>query len=290
METVTSRDGTSIAFDRVGTGSPLVLVAGALQRAIDLRTAQLAELLAADFAVYHYDRRGSGDSADKAPYDVDREIDDIDALIEHAGEFAVVFGISSGAVLALQAACAGVAIRKLALYEPPFIVDDSPALPADYLPFIVDDSPALPADYPRTLTKLVETERRGEAVAYFLTDALGLPDELVAAMRAEPFWPAFANVAHTLVYDGAVMADTSSGSLTPLEQWSPLNVPTLVLDGGESAECQRTACDLLAAMLSRAERQTLTGQAHEVNPNVLAPVLFEFFTAGNGVTAGLTAS
>jgi pimeloyl-ACP methyl ester carboxylesterase len=148
MQTVTSRDGTSIAFDRVGTGSPLVLVGGALRhRAIDPRTAKLAELLAADFAVYHYDRRGRGDSADKAPYDVDREIEDIDALIEHAGEFAVVFGISSGAVLALRAAYAGVAIRKLALYEPPFIVDDS--------------RPPLPADYQCTLTELAGSKRVG---------------------------------------------------------------------------------------------------------------------------------
>jgi pimeloyl-ACP methyl ester carboxylesterase len=277
METVTSRDGTSIAFDRVGTGSPLVLVAGALEhRAIDLRTAQLAELLAADFAVYHYDRRGPGDSADKAPYDVDREIEDIDALIEDAGEFAVVFGISSGALLALQAACAGLAIRKLALYAPPFIVDDSAA--------------PLPADYLRTLNELAETERRSDAVAFFLTEAVGLTDELVAAMRAEPFWPAFADVAHTVAYDAAVISDTHSGSPTPLEQWSTLNVPTLVLDGSESPVHQRIACDLLAAMLSRAERQTLAGQSHEVNPDVLAPVLLEFFTVGNGVTAGLTAA
>src|SRR5262245_36426832 len=122
MGIVTSRDGTSIAFDRIGMGSPLVLVGGALQyRAIDRRTAQLAELLAAEFAVYHYDRRGRGDSADRATYAVDREIEDLDAVIAHAGEMAVVFGSSSGAVLALRAAYAGVAIRKLALYEPPFI-------------------------------------------------------------------------------------------------------------------------------------------------------------------------
>jgi pimeloyl-ACP methyl ester carboxylesterase len=267
MKTVTSRDGTSIAFDRIGTGSPLILVGGALQhRAIDERTAHLAELLAAEFAVYHYDRRGRGDSTDKAPYDVEREIEDLDALIEHAGEFAVVYGESSGAVLALRAAYAGVAIRKLALYEPPFIVDDS--------------RPPLPADYLCTLRDLAAAERRGDAVAYFMTKAVGLPDEAVASMREEPFWLAFEAVAHTLAYDAAVMADTGNGSPTPLEQWSKLNVPTLVLDGSESPLHQHSACDLLAATLSRVKRQTLTGQSHQVKPDVLAPVLAELSTTG----------
>jgi pimeloyl-ACP methyl ester carboxylesterase len=272
MQTVTSRDGTSIAFDRIGTGPPLVLVGGALEyRAIDARTAQLAELLAAEFAVYHYDRRGRGASADKAPYDIDREIDDLDALIEHAGELAVVFGNSSGAVLALRAAYAGVAIRKLALYEPPFIVDDSRT--------------PVPADYLCRLTEFAEAERRGDAVAYFMTEAVGLPDELVTAMREEPFWPAFEAVAHTLAYDAAVMADTSSGSPTPLQQWSTLNVATLVLDGSKSPPHQHNACDLLAATLSRTERRTLAGQSHEVDPDVLAPVLVEFFRTGSRVPA-----
>jgi pimeloyl-ACP methyl ester carboxylesterase len=239
METVTSRDGTSIAFERIGTGSPLVLVEGALQdRAIDPRTARLAELLAAEFAVYHYDRRGRGDSADRAPYDVDREIDDLDALIAHAGEFAFVFGMSSGGVLAIRAAYAGVAIRRLALYEPPFIVDGSRApLPADYLCALI---------------------------------------ELTAADRVT-----FEALAHTLPYDVAVMADTGRGNPPLLEQWSRLAVATLVLDGSESPLQWRNACDLLAEALPRSCRQTLDGQSHEVEPEVLAPVLTEFFNAGN---------
>lgn len=275
METVTSRDGTSIAFDLLGTGPPLVLVGGALQyRAIDTRTAQLAKLLSADFAVYHYDRRGRGDSADKVPYDANREIEDLDAVIAHAREFAVVFGSSSGAVLALRAAYAGVAVRKLVLYEPPFIVDDS--------------RPPHPPDYLSTLTKLVAAELRGDAVAYFMTTALGLPDELVAPMREKPLWRAFEDVAHTLSYDAAVMADTCSGSPTTIERWSTLNAPTLVLDGSESPPYQRSACDLLAATLLRGERQTLAGQPNEVEPDVLAPVLADFFIGGNGVTPSPT--
>jgi hypothetical protein len=194
METVTSRDGTSIAFDRLGTGSPLVLVGGALQhRAIDPPTAQLAELLATAFAVYQYDR-GRGCLDGKAPCDVERDIDDLDAVIAHARELAGVLAFSSDVVIALRAAYEGVAIRKLALYEPPF-------------------------------------------------DAI------------------------------------------PLEEWSTLNVPTLVLDGSESTPHRHDAYDLLAATLPRAERHTLAGQSHNVEPEVLAPVLVEFFSRRNGVPA-----
>jgi pimeloyl-ACP methyl ester carboxylesterase len=267
VHTVTSRDGTVIAFDRSGNGSPVLLVEGAFQhRALDPPTAQLASLLASHFTVYHYDRRGRGDSGDTAPYCVEREIEDIEALIETAGGPVYVFGNSSGAVLALRAAGQGLAISKLALYEPPFIVDDS--------------RPPLPDDYLEVLTELVSEGRRGDAVEYFMTTAVGLPSEFVDQMRQEPFWPAFEAVAHTLPYDAAVMADTGSGSPTPLQQWAELRVPTLVLDGGESQRYRHNADALLAAILPHAERRTLEGQSHEVAPDVLAPALVGFFTQG----------
>jgi pimeloyl-ACP methyl ester carboxylesterase len=265
VHTIASRDGTVIAFDRSGEGSPVLLVGGAFQhRAFDPPTARLAELLASHFTVYHYDRRGRGASGDTAPYAVDREIEDIEALIEAAGDSAYVFGDSSGAVLALRAAGQGLAISKLALYEPPFIVDDS--------------RPPLPTDYLDVLTELVADGRRGDAVEYFMTTAVGLPSEFVDQMRREPFWPAFEAVAHTLPYDAAVMANTGSGSPTPLHQWADLSAPTLVLDGGESQPYQHTADDALAAILPIAERRTLEGQSHEVAPDVLAPALVDFFT------------
>src|SRR5262245_44982344 len=166
MNTVTSADGTSIAFDRSGSGPALVLVGGAFQhRALDPRTAQLAELLAAHLSVYHYDRRGRGDSGDTPPYAVEREIEDIAALIDHAGGSGYVFGMSSGGNLALRAASQGLPIEKLALYEPTFIVDDS--------------RPPLPDDYQATLTELVASNRRGDAVAYFMTTAAGVPSQSV---------------------------------------------------------------------------------------------------------------
>jgi pimeloyl-ACP methyl ester carboxylesterase len=266
MNTVTSKDGTTIAFDRSGEGPAIVLVGGAFQhRAIDPSTARLAELLAPNFTVYHYDRRGRGDSGDTAPYAVEREVEDIDALIQDAGGSASVFGMSSGAVLALHTAAAGLAITKLALYEPPFIVDDS--------------RPPLPKDYRERLTALLAAGRRGDAVELFMTEAVGMPAEAVAPMRGAPFWPAFEDVAHTLPYDDAIMGDTTSGASLPTGRWATVTIPTLVVDGGASPAWARNAVAVLAESLADAERRTLEGQTHQVDPEVIAPVLKEFFAS-----------
>jgi pimeloyl-ACP methyl ester carboxylesterase len=263
MKTVTSKDGTTIAFDRSGEGPAIVLVGGAFQhRAIDPSTARLAELLAPNFTVYHYDRRGRGESGDTAPYAVEREIEDIDALIQDAGGSASVFGISSGAVLALRAAAAGLAITKLALYEPPFIVDDS--------------RPPVPKDYTQRLAGLLAEGRRGDAVELFMTEAVGMPAEAVAPMRGAPFWPAFESVAHTLPYEAAIMGDTLSGQALPAGRWEAITVPTLAVDGGASPAWAGNAVVALARTLLTAERTTLIEQTHQVDPEVLAPVLAEF--------------
>jgi pimeloyl-ACP methyl ester carboxylesterase len=264
MDTVRSRDGTVIAFDRTGQGPPVILVGGAFQhRAIDQATAQLAGLLAPHFTVFHYDRRGRGDSTDTPPYAVDREVEDLQALIEEAGGSAFVFGGSSGAVLALAAAARGLSITKLALYEPPFIIDDS--------------RPPLPEDYVTRLAELVSAGRRGDAVEYFMTQAMGLPAEAAAGMRGAPFWPALEGVAHTLAYDGAVMEDTMGGDPKPLEKWASVTVPTLVMVGGESPPYQQHAVRALVDILPEAQLRTLEGQTHEVAPELLGPVLEEFF-------------
>ncbi len=263
MKQVLSKDGTKIAFDQSGEGAPVILVGGALQyRAIDPSTAQLAALLAENFTVFHYDRRGRGDSGDTPPYAVEREIEDLSALIDVAGGSAGVFGMSSGAVLALRAS-GSLKITQLALYEPPFIVDDS--------------RPPLPDDYLSRLNKLLSSNERGDAVALFMTEAVGVPTEYVAPMRSEAFWQAFETVAHTLAYDGAIMADTMSGNPQPLQQWASITVPTLVIDGGESPVYQQKAIQILVEILPDARRRTLEGQAHDVSPDVLAPVLREFF-------------
>lgn len=264
MRKVTSKDGTTIAFDQSGGGPALILVGGALQyRSIDQRTAQLAELLAQHFSVFHYDRRGRGESGDTPPYAVEREIEDLEALLEATGGQAFVFAHSSGGTLALDAVARDLAITKLALYERPFVVDDSHA--------------PLPKDYVKQLTKLVSSGRRGDAVALFLTKAADVPAEFVAPMRNEPFWSASEAVAPTLAYDGAFMADTMSGKPLPTKRWASVRVPTLVIDGGASPAWIHNGAQALGDILPNAQRCTLSGQAHDVAPEVLAPVLEAFF-------------
>jgi alpha-beta hydrolase superfamily lysophospholipase len=180
MERVTSKDGTTIAFDRLGSGPPVVLVCGgSVDRTAD---AAIAQELASDFTVFNYDRRGRGDSGDTLPYAIDREVEDIEAVIEAAGGSAFLWGSSSGAVLALIAA-ESVPVTKLALWEPPFIPDDLPPPPEDQV-----------SQY----ETMVAEGRRGDAVEYFMTKIIGMPAEVVAGARTQPWWAATEALAHTL--------------------------------------------------------------------------------------------
>jgi alpha-beta hydrolase superfamily lysophospholipase len=261
MNTATSRDGTTIAFDRTGDGPAVILVAGAFGDRTMM--APLAALLAPRFAVYNYDRRGRGGSGDTAPYAAEREVEDIEALLEHAGGTAYAYGISSGAVLALHAARRLPGITKLALYEPPFIVDDS------YRP--------LPPDYVDRVNELTSTGRPGDAVELFLT-FVGVPAEEVAQMRALPFWAALEAVAHTLAYDFTVMGETQRGKPLPAK-WASITTPTLVASGSDTPQPYiRPAADALAALLPHARRHTVAGQDHAVAPDAIAPVLTDYFT------------
>jgi len=261
MDTVRSTDGTSIAFERMGQGPPLILVGGALSDRS--AAAPLAAALAPRFTVFTYDRRGRGESGDTAPYAVAREVEDLAALIGAAGGPAFVFGHSSGAALALEAAARGLPIAKLALYEPPFIVDDS--------------RPPVPPGYAARLAELLAAGRRGEAVACFMTEAVGVPAEAVAQMRQAPMWPALELLAHTLPYDGAVMGDNMSGHPLPAAWTSAVAVPTLVLAGGASPPWIRNAAQAVADILPHAQIRTLEGQTHATVPEVVAPVVADFF-------------
>lgn len=259
MQTVTSKDGTAIAFDKSGQGPVLILVGGAFQyRAFDQRTTQLAALLAPHFTVFHYDRRGRGDSGDTQPYAVQREIEDLDALIDAAGGSAFVFGNSSGAVLALDAAADGLAITKLALFEPPFSLDENTRLAA--------------AKYTKQLTALLAEGRKGDAAALAMTH-FGSPADMVAGMRAAPIWPMFEAVAPTLAYDDAIMGDGA----VPTGRLASVRVSTLVLGGGASPAFMQNAARATAEALPKAHYRTLEGQTHAVAIEVLAPVLVEFF-------------
>lgn len=251
---VRSKDGTVIAFDSSGAGPALILVAGAFQfRAFDQRTQQLVKLLTPSFEVFHYDRRGRGESTDTLPYAVEREIEDLDAMISAAGGKAFVFGMSSGAVLVMRAAARGLAIRKLALYEPPF------------------KNPAMQG-YTEGLTSLLAQGRRGDAAA-FAMKTFGAPPEAVAGARQSPAWPLFEAVAPTLAYDNAIMG----GATVPAGLLTSIMVPALVMDGGASPAFMREAAEETAAALPNARRRTFEGQTHAVAPEVLAPALAEFF-------------
>ena len=261
MAIVRSPDGTSIAFERAGTGPALILVdaAGCFRGFGPMRP--LAARLASDFMVFTYDRRGRGDSTDTAPYAVEREVDDLQALIDAAGGSAFVYGFSSGAVLALHAAARGLAIPRLALLEPPVAVDDRPK-----------PQPDLATE----LAELVAAGRRGEAVERFQT-AIGVPAEMVAGMRGAPFWPALEAIAHTLVYDLAITASL------PASRLSAITTPTLVIDSENSDGGLRTSAQVVSDALPNAWHRSLKGEWHGVPPEDLAPVLAEFFNSRDEV-------
>lgn len=260
--TVTSRDGTKIAYETTGSGPPLILVDGALCHRDFGPSRPLAEQLADEFTVTTYDRRGRGESGDGEAYAIEREVEDLEALIEAAGGSAHVYGISSGAALALDAAQRDLGIDGLALYEPPFIVDDG-------------RSPMAP-DYRSRLTGYLVAERRGDAVRLFMR-AVGMPALMVQLMRFMPAWPKLKRVAHTLSYDAAVMDGTQDGRPLPEGRWADVTVPTLVVAGGKSDAWMHSGTRALADALPNARFETLEGQNHMVKPKPLAPMLAEFF-------------
>ncbi|MFC7922088.1 alpha/beta fold hydrolase [Streptomyces cinereoruber] len=264
MDKVFSADGTAIAFERRGAGPALVLVGGAFMTRH--ASAELADLLSGHFTVFTYDRRGRGDSGDGPSYDVRREVEDLDALIERAGGEAMLFGMSSGAVLALEAAARGSAVTRLALYEPPFITDDS--------------RPPLPADYVAHLEGLVERGAYGDAVAYFMTAAVGLPAEAVEGMRQAPFWAGMEATAPTLPHDGRIMGETMSGRPLSGDRWRTVTIPVLVGSGDAGAPHMLTGARELAALGGNFTLQVFPGQDHDIAPHLLAPALTSFLAAG----------
>lgn len=264
MHRVLSKDGTPIAFERSGKGPALILVDGALCCRSFGPMPQLVPLLAPHFTVLTYDRRGRGASGDTAPYAIEREVEDIEALVKEAGGAAYVYGVSSGAALALEAAKRIGGIKKLALYEAPFIVDASRPPAAD--------------DW-RGVRESIAEGRRGEALKLFMT-MVGMPAFLIWLMRLMPAWPKLKAVAHTLPYDGALVQDYQRGEPLPADRWAAVTMPTLAVAGGKSPAWMRNAMRALAEVLPHARHRTLAGQTHMVKPKALAPVLVEFFRAG----------
>ena len=255
MSPCISRDGTTIAFDQLGQGPPLILVLGAFN---DRRTgAALSQRLSARFQVFNYDRRGRGRSADAAhgsanPYEIERELEDLDALIAAAGGSAAVCGYSSGAALALLAAARGASISRLALYDVP-----------------PPQSPAHAAQ----LAALIAAQRRGDAVEYFQRSVVGIPEAVVAQLRHAPFRPALEALAHTLVYDAKLIA---SDRITA-ELLAKVPTPTLAIAGSESPPLLREASERVARALPHGRALTLVDANHDLAPELLAPELEAFF-------------
>ena len=259
--TVTSADGTALAVDAVGRGAPLVLVGGAFN---DRSTvAALAAELAPRFTVLTYDRRGRGASDDKGEdYSVANEVDDLAAVVEHAGGRAAAFGHSSGAILVLEAALRGVPLHRIALYEPPYRADEH--------------QPAPPPGFYDRLKALVAAGDRDGAASLFLTEAIGVPAEGLAGMKAGPAWPFLLDTAPSLPYDVLVSAPWQ-----PLraERLAGLAAPLLAVHGDRTAPGLAAATRAVAAAVPGAELRVLPGEDHAVlqRPAALAPLLAEFF-------------
>jgi pimeloyl-ACP methyl ester carboxylesterase len=264
MNIVTSADGTKIAYEREGSGPALVIVEGAM--CVRGTKADLASLLAPRFTVYRYDRRGRGDSGDSPDTRADpvgREVEDLAALIREAGGSACLYGHSSGAALAMEAALRlGGAVTKLAMYEAPYNDD--------------------PANWPRArqymdeLAKTLADGRPGDAVALFMAH-VGTPAEQIAGLRQSPRWPAFEAIGPTLAYDHiGLLGDRHE---VPTEKASRVGIPTLLVSGDAGMPFMPETARALSQAIPDAQLRILPGETHTVNPEVLAPVLTEFFAA-----------
>ncbi|WP_214327099.1 alpha/beta fold hydrolase [Nonomuraea sediminis] len=254
-----SADGTRIASDTTGSGPMVVLVHGAFTDRRHATLRGVASALAPWFTVVNYDRRGRGDSGDTPPYAVEREIEDVAALIPGT---AMVFGGSSGGALVLEAAARLPAITKVAVWEPPYHVDPS--------------APPIGNDFADRLASLVRQGRRGDAVEVFMTEAAEVPAEVVAGMRGQPYWKESEAVAHTLAYEAAVLGP---GNALPAARLATIRQPTLVLSGGAGPAWMANAALAVTAAVPNATHRVLEGQTHNVDPQALAPELLEFFTA-----------
>jgi pimeloyl-ACP methyl ester carboxylesterase len=261
MNTVTSKDGTTIAFDKQGDGPALILVDGAMTTRSSGSKPALVALLAQYFTVYAYDRRGRGDSGDTKPYAADREIEDLEAVIDDAGGSAFAFGHSSGGCLALDATLKlGDKVTKLAVYEAPY--NDDPVAQKAW------------SEYLKNLGDALASHRRGDAVALFMT-LVGIPAAQIEGMRQAPFWHGMEAVAPTLAYDhSGVIGDDLS---VPVDRAARVHVPTLVMAGGSGAPFMLETAKTLRKVIQGAELRVLDGQTHDVQPEALAPVLSEFF-------------
>lgn len=264
--TVTSADGTTIAYTAWGDGDPIVIVDGATAyRATTPENAETARLLAGDHRVVTYDRRGRGESADTSPYTVERELEDLAAILEQVGDGrpATVMGWSSGGNLVLNAAQAGVPIARIAVFEPNASIDEQ-------------TRPPLPADYVEQLDAAVADGRPGDAVALFMTAAAMVPQEMVDHMRTEEWWGGLEAIAPTIAYDGRQVGDALSGRPLRADLWDRIDVPVLVMHGDETWPALAAGARAIADHLPSATLQAVPGQDHSTTPEILSAALRTF--------------
>jgi len=266
QKTVTSRDGARIAYEQSGAGPAVIIVAAAL--ADRTGASKLARHLSGHFTVINYDRRGRGKSTDVQPYAMEREVEDIEALIDASGGSACVFGSSSGSVLALEAAAKlGGKVKRLFLYEPPFIVDGTHA--------------PMPDDFIGQVNELVSAGRRNDAVKLFFTKGMGIPAFIVTLMRLfMPGWSGMAGMAHTLPYDLTILAGTQTGKPLPAHRWASSTAPALVLVGGKSEVFFHNGAKALTTILPHSEYRALEGRDHSavfLAPQAIAASVQQFF-------------
>ena len=272
MQLVTSKDGSRIAYDRLGSGPKVILVGGALSYRKYNKMEELAELLAERCTVINYDRRGRGDSTEVKPFALEREIEDFAALIEAEGGSASLWGWSSGGALALRAANAGVVVERVSVYEVPFMVTPEAKRPT--------------RDYGERLDELVVAGDRSGAVKHFMRNSIGIPAPFVALMRLLPMWKGIEATALTLPYDWAALGKhTMYGAPLNAEEWASVEVSTLVAYGAKSPAVLQEGSRALAEVLPNAELRELKGVSHNLKMNVLAPVLAEFFAGIDGSTS-----
>ena len=258
--TVSSADGTTIAYEVLGSGPPLVTVCGATcDRALMRPTARA---LGGSFTTVDYDRRGRGDSGDTHPYAVDREIEDLAALVDAVGGHASLYGHSSGAALVLRAVAGGLPVDGFVLHDPPFAPDD---------PAFRDGNRTFAAE----VLDLLAAGQRDEAVDRWCRGT-GMPGGVVDAMRSTPRWADLVALAPTLAYDLAVLGAVETGGAVPEDVAARAARPGLVLVGGASPPFMREVARHLADHLPAAGLRVLEGHGHVVPPEVLAPLVAEF--------------
>ena len=260
MHTITSRDGTRIAYDVYGAGEPVILVEGALCGRHFGPTNKLAAELGKQFRVYHYDRRARGDSGASTDYSIARELEDLSALIDEAGGSASIVGFSSGACLAIEAAAAGLPVRHLAFYEPPYMVGPK--------------ARKVPTNFEAEVQKLVADGKNGDAVAYFMTKLIGMPSIFLIPMKFSKMWKQLTPQAPSLPFD----MEAVNGFNPPIERMRRIAVPTLAINGNKTFPVIIDSTKLCAETIPGAGHVVLAGQTHEVKAEAIAPELVRFFS------------